>query len=87
VTSPPPSTPRRAVTVLTIRGMTSVHSVRAVFTALTGVEGIERADVSMGQAVVEHDGRATPDRLAAAVALAGVDVVEWREERGRLPTV
>ena len=81
------SPPRRVVTVLTIRGMASVHSVRAVFTALAGVEGIERADVSMGRAVVEHDGRATPDRLAAAVALAGYEVAESREERGQLPTV
>jgi len=67
--------------------MASVHSVRAVFTALAGVEGIERADVTMGRAVVEHDGRATPEQLAAAVALAGYEVVDWREERRRLPTI
>jgi copper chaperone CopZ len=78
---------RRVSTVLTIRGMLSVHSVRAVFTALAGVVGVERADVSMGRAVVEHDGRATPERLADAVALAGCEVVEWREERGELPTI
>lgn len=75
------------VAVLTIRGMASVHSVRAVFTALAGVEGIERADVTMGRAVVEHDGRATPEQLAAAVALAGYEVVDWREERRSLPTL
>jgi copper chaperone CopZ len=79
--------PGPIVAVLTIRGMASVHSVRAVFTALAGVEGIERADVTMGRAVVEHDGRATPEQLAAAVALAGYEVVDWREERRRLPTL
>jgi len=79
--------PGSLVAVLTIRGMASVHSVRAVFTALAGVEGIERADVTMGRAVVEHDGRATPEQLAAAVALAGYEVVDWREERRRLPTI
>jgi copper chaperone CopZ len=79
--------PASLVAVLTIRGMASVHSVRAVFTALAGVEGIERADVTMGRAVVEHDGRATPEQLAAAVALAGYEVVDWREERRRLPTI
>ena len=79
--------PHPLVAVLTIRGMASVHSVRAVFTALAGVEGIERADVTMGRAVVEHDGRATPEQLAAAVALAGYEVADCREERRRLPTL
>jgi hypothetical protein len=37
--------------------------------------------------VVEHDGRATPEQLAAAVALAGCEVTEWYEERRRLPTL
>jgi copper chaperone CopZ len=78
---------RRVATVLTIRGMASVHSVRAVFTALGGVEGVQRADVSMGRAVVEHDGRVTPQQLADAVSLAGCELVEWREERAGLPTI
>jgi copper chaperone CopZ len=73
-------------TTLTIAGMTSVHAVRAVFTSLAGVEGIARADVSIGRAVIDHDGRATPDRLARAVALAGYEVVAW-EERRTLPTL
>jgi len=84
---PPPPPPPRVVTTLVIRGMPAVHAVRAVFTALTAVEGIATADVSLGRAVVEHDGRATPERLAAAVALAGYEVTEWREERGRLPVI
>ena len=74
-------------TVLLIGGMRSVHSVRAVFTALGGVEGVVRAEVTPGRAVVEHDGRVEPDRLREAVALAGCEVVELIEERRRLPTL
>jgi copper chaperone CopZ len=72
------------VTTLRIAGMRSVHSVRAVFTALAGVDGIASADVQLGRAVIEHDGRATPDRLREAVGLAGCEVVEVVEERRRL---
>jgi copper chaperone CopZ len=75
------------VTTLRITGMLSVHARRAVFTALGGVEGVARADVALGRAVVEHDGRATPARLREAVALAGCEVKEVVEERRRLPTV
>jgi copper chaperone CopZ len=65
--------------------MTSIHSVRAVFTALAAVEGIARADVAIGRATVEHDGRATCEALAAAVALAGYEVTRCTEERRTLP--
>lgn len=71
------------VSVVTIRGMIAVHSVRAVFTALAGVEGIASADVELGRATVEHDGRATPERLREAIALAGYEVAEVVEERRR----
>lgn len=73
------------ITRLTISGMLSIHSVRAVYTALGGVAGITRADVRMGQATVEHDGRATPDALSGAVALAGCAVTECIQERRQLP--
>jgi copper chaperone CopZ len=75
------------ITTLTISGMRAVHAVRAVFTALAGVEGIARADVSLGKAVVEHDGRATPEALAAAVALAGFEVVAIAHDRRSLPVL
>ena len=78
-----PGTPLPLRTTVRIAGMRSVHCVRAVFTALAGVEGITRADVTMGRAVVEHDGRATPERLRAAVALCGYEVEESTEERPR----
>ena len=74
-------------TTLTIDGMRSVHAVRAVFTALSGVEGILRADVAMGRATIEHDGHATAKVLSDAVAVAGYDVVSVEENRRRLPVL
>jgi copper chaperone CopZ len=62
----------------------SINSIRAVYTALQGVAGIERADVSLGGATIEHDGRATAERLREAVATAGYEVIEIVEERRRL---
>ena len=75
------------VTTVTIAGMRARFAVQAVFTALASVEGITRADVSLGRAVIEHDGRATPDRLREAVALAGCEVVAVEEARRGLPVL
>lgn len=72
------------ITVLTISGMIAVHAKRAVFTALAGVEGVKSADVELGRAVVEHDARATPEDLAAAIAVVGCVVTRVTVER-RLP--
>ena len=66
--------------------MTAVHAVRAFQTALAGVPGVRAADVWLGGASVEHDGRATRADFEAAAALAGLTVAAWREER-RLPTL
>lgn len=62
----------------------SIHAIRAVYTALQSVEGIAHADVSRSAATIEHDGRATAERLRAAVASAGFQVIEVIEERRRL---
>jgi copper chaperone CopZ len=72
-------------TRLRIHGMSSPHCIRAVFTALTPVEGILSADVVLGAVDVEHDGRATPDALREAIAVAGYEVAAVAEERRRLP--
>ena len=74
-------------TRLELSGMHAVHAVRAVFTALTAVEGITRADVQLGRAVIEHDGRATIERLREALAVVGVGIVDAIDERRRLPTL
>ncbi len=65
--------------------MTCQHCVRAVFTAMAGVEGISRADVGIGVAEVEHDGSVTVERLREAVELAGYSVREDSLARRRLP--
>jgi copper chaperone len=75
------------ITHLRIDGMSCQHCVRAVFTALTPVPGITSADVSIGAAVIEHDGRATEEALRAAVAESGYQVTSVNEERRRLPIV
>jgi copper chaperone CopZ len=62
------------VTRLRITGMSCQHCVQAVFTALTPVPGIRSAEVTIGAATIEHDGRATVDALRQAIAVAGYDV-------------
>jgi copper chaperone len=75
------------ITHLRIDGMSCQHCVRAVFTALTPVPGITSADVSIGAATIEHDGRATEEALRAAIAESGYQVSSVNEERRRLPIV
>ena len=72
-------------TTALISGMTCAHCVRAVFTSLGGVEGIKSADVSIGRAVIEHDGTVSPEDIRAAVALAGYEVTEFKNDRRTLP--
>jgi copper chaperone CopZ len=67
--------------------MTCQHCVRAVFTALTPVQGVLSADVAIGRVEVEHDGSATIDELRAAIAVAGYQAIPEREERRRLPVL
>ncbi len=73
------------ITRARVDGMTCQHCVRAVFTALGAVEGISRADVSIGRIEVEHDGSVTIDQLRAAVAVAGYAVREGETDRRQLP--
>ena len=72
-------------TTAQISGMTCAHCVRAVFTSLAGVPGIARADVSVGQAVIEHDGTVTPEQIRDAVAIAGYEVTGTTADRRTLP--
>ena len=67
--------------------MSCAHCVRAVFTALGGVEGVTRADVSIGQAVIEHDGNVSRESIAEAISIAGYEVAEFRDDRRALPVV
>ena len=72
-------------TTVSITGMSCVHCVRAVFTSLAGVEGIQRADVSIGRAVIEHDASVTPDQIRDAIAVAGYEVESFTQDRRSLP--
>jgi len=72
-------------TSVSIQGMTCGHCVRAVFTSLAGVKGIDRADVSIGRAVIDHDGTVTADQIRDAIAVAGYDVTDFSNDRRSLP--
>ncbi len=75
------------VTTAKIDGMSCAHCVRAVFTSLGGVQGVSRADVSIGQAIIEHDGSVTHETLREAISIAGYEVAEFREDRRILPVM
>jgi copper chaperone len=75
----------RMITRARIEGMSCQHCVRAVFTGLTAVEGITRADVRIGALEVEHDGRVTAGQLRDAIAAAGYAMVSPETDRRRLP--
>jgi hypothetical protein len=51
------------------------------------VEGIARADVSIGRAVIEHDGSVNADAVREAISIAGYTVVDFRDDRRALPVV
>jgi copper chaperone CopZ len=75
------------MTRLRISGMSCQRCVQAVFTALTPVEGIVSAQVTIGGAVIEHDGRATIEALREAIAVSGYEVSLADEDRRTLPIV
>jgi copper chaperone len=72
------------ITRVRVEGMSCQHCVRAVFTALTAVEGITRANVSIGAVEVEHDGAVTVEQLREAIAVAGYRVVDGGTNRRAL---
>jgi hypothetical protein len=51
------------------------------------VEGIARADVSIGRAVIEHDGPISAEAVRQAISIAGYEVVDFRDDRRTLPVV
>ena len=75
------------ITRLRIGGMSCQRCVQAVFTSLTPVPGIVSAEVSIGGAVIEHDGQATMEALREAIDASGYDVTLAEDERRRLPIV
>jgi copper chaperone len=77
----------RMITRARVDGMSCQHCVRAVFMALTALEGITRADVSIGAIEIEHDGRVTVDQLRDAIAVAGYTVRDGETNRRALPLI
>jgi copper chaperone CopZ len=75
------------ITRARVDGMTCQHCVRAVFTALTAVEGITHAHVTIGAVEVEHDGRASVAQLRDAIAVAGYSVRDGETNRRALPLI
>lgn len=75
------------ITRLRIEGMSCQRCVQAVFTALTPVEGILSATVTIGGVEIEHDGRATVEALRDAIAVAGYDASLAGETRRALPVL
>ncbi len=75
------------VTTVKIKGMSCAHCVRAVFTALGGVAGVTSADVSIGQAVIHHDGSVSPGSIREAISIAGYELVDSRDDRRTLPVM
>jgi copper chaperone CopZ len=47
------------------------------------VPGVTTAEVVLGRAIIEHDGRATLEALREAIAVAGCELLETTEERQR----
>lgn len=56
--------------------MLAVHARQAVFTALAAVDGITRADVALGRAELEVDGRASESTAHEATVAAIRDAIE-----------
>ena len=63
--------------------MSCNHCVQAVYTSLTPVEGVTGVELGIGWAEIEHDGRATIERLREAIGVAGYEVVAGATETGR----
>lgn len=74
-----------------ISGMVAVHARHAVFTALSGVPGVVRAEVELGRAEVWFTPGRTFDvaeaELIAAIEAAGYLVTETWALKTDLPTI
>lgn len=83
---PRPEIPRVRYELL-IDGMLAIHAKHALFTALTGVEGLARAEVELGKATVEfaEPGPNAEASLRDAVAAAGFTLRALRPLPRTLP--
>jgi copper chaperone CopZ len=72
---------------LIIDGMLAIHAKHALFTALTGVDGLARAEVELGKATVEFatQNPVAEQSLREAVEAAGFTLRELRPLQRTLP--
>jgi copper chaperone CopZ len=71
-----------------IDGLTGIHAIRAVWTALGAVPGVVSAEVAMTGVKLELDGPLDREALAAALDAAGVKLVAVTVDQTRvLPIV
>jgi copper chaperone CopZ len=63
-------------TILRLDGMRTVHCVRAVTTALGGVDGIAAVQVRLGEAELDHLLPLDRGALERAIAIAGYSLRE-----------
>lgn len=70
-----------------ISGMVAVHARHAVFTALSGVPGVVRAEVELGKAELWCAPGVEVEAVRAAVEAVGCQVTGVRYLRDDLPTV
>lgn len=68
---------------LKLSGMNAIHAIRALKTALGGLEGVISVDAHLGEAIVAHDGRLSVTQLREAVKNAGLTIVGMSEDRRR----
>lgn len=78
---------RRLRILLSVEPMLAVHAVRALHTALTGLDGIRLAEVSLGRAVLHYEGDADDESLTHAlrslVEVVGLQMTSCRIEPDR----
>jgi hypothetical protein len=78
--------PSHMTSDVTIAGMLGTPDVRAAFTALAAVPGVNSAQVEPGRATLEHSGPLDHDALSAALAVVGLRVAGVATRR-TLPVV
>lgn len=73
--------PSVVTTLIQIGGMLGPPDVRAAFTALGLVTGVERAEVVIGRATLEHRGPIDRAAVDAALAVVGLRVLALETTR------
>jgi copper chaperone CopZ len=78
---------RRLVLHLEIDGMIAVHAARALHTALSGIDGLTTANVSLGHAELRYSGNADDAAIRSALEstleLIGLRLASLHIERDR----